>query len=95
MVRDWLLTRFISHLLKCIWPIFFLNAPPKSPEYSDRNLVTVVIISIGGLLSWLVSSSSSVPELTCQGVGKGCPSKSLGEEGTAKAQCGKLVSLME
>ena len=53
--------------------------------------MTVVIISIGGLLSWLVSSSSSVPELTCQGVWKGCLSQSLGGgEGTAKARYGQL-----
>ena len=55
----------------------FENIPQSGPEYSHRNLaiarflVTVVRINIGGLLSWLVSLSGSVPELTCHGLGRG------------------------
>ena len=55
----------------------FENVPPKGPEYLHRNLeiarflVAAVRIFIGGLLSWLVSSLGSVPELTCHGVGRG------------------------
>ena len=47
---------------------FLVNIIPQNgPEYSNRNLaiarflVTAVRKNIGGLLSWLVSLSSSVP----------------------------------
>ena len=46
----------------------FENIPQNGPEYPHRNLaiarflVTAMRINIGGLLSWLVSLSSSVPE---------------------------------
>ena len=55
----------------------FENIPQKGPEYSHRNLaiarflVTSVRKNIGGLLSWLVSLSSSVPELTRRGLERG------------------------
>ena len=55
----------------------FENIPQNGPEYPHRNLtiamflVTVVKKNIGGLLSWLVSLSSSVPELTRHGLGRG------------------------
>ena len=48
----------------------------NGPKYSHRNLaiarfqVTAVRKNIGGLLSWLVSLSSSVPELTRHGLGR-------------------------
>ena len=51
--------------------------PQNGPEYSHRNLeiarflVNEVRINIAGLLSWLVSLSSSVPELTLHGLGRG------------------------
>ena len=49
----------------------------NGPEYSHRNLaiarflVTAVRKNIGGLLSWLVSLSSSVAELTRLGLERG------------------------
>ena len=55
----------------------FENIPQNGPEYSHRNLaiarflVSAVRKSIGGLLSWLVSLSSSVPELTHHGLERG------------------------
>ena len=55
----------------------FENISQNGPEYSHRNLaiarflVTVVRKNIGGLLSWLVSLSSSVPELTRHGLERG------------------------
>ena len=54
----------------------FENIPQNGPEYSNTNLaiarflVTAVRKNIGGLLSWLVSFSSSVPELTRHGLGR-------------------------
>ena len=54
----------------------FENIPQNGPEYPHRNLaiarvlVTAVRINIGGLLSWLVSWSSSVLELTLYGLGR-------------------------
>ena len=54
----------------------FENIPQNGPEYSHRNLaiarflITAVRKNIGGLLSWLVSFSSSVPELTGHGLGR-------------------------
>ena len=53
----------------------FETIAQNGPEYSHRNLaiarflVTAVRKNIGGLLSWLVSFSSSVPELTRHGLG--------------------------
>ena len=53
------------------------NIPQNGPKYSHRNLaigrflVTAMTKNIGGLLSWLVSLSISVPELTCHGLGRG------------------------
>ena len=53
------------------------NIPQNGPEHSHRNLaiarflVTAVRKNIGGSLSWLVSLSSSVPELTRRGLGRG------------------------
>ena len=55
----------------------FENIPQNGPEYSHRNLaiarflVTAVRKSIGGLLSWLVSLSNSVPELSRHGLERG------------------------
>ena len=49
-------------------------------------LLTTVRIFIGGLLSCLVSSSSSVPELTCRGVERGLyVSQSLAGGGYCKS----------
>ena len=51
--------------------------PKNGSEYSHRNLaiarflVTVVRKNKGGLLSWFISLSSSVPELTRHGLGRG------------------------
>ena len=53
---------------------FFENIPQNGPEYSHRNLAIAKILvaavrkNIGGLLSWLVSLSSSVLELTRHGL---------------------------
>ena len=64
-------------VLKEIYLAEFLKTPQNGPEYSHRNLaiarvlVTAVRKDIGGLLSWLVSLSSSVPELTRHGLGMG------------------------
>ena len=55
----------------------FENIPQNGPEYSHRKLaiasflVTAVRKNIGGLLSWLVSLTSSVPELTRHGLERG------------------------
>ena len=55
----------------------FENIPQNGPEYLHRNLaiarflVTAVRKNIGGFLSWLVSLSSSVPELTRHGLERG------------------------
>ena len=55
----------------------FENILQNGPEYSYRNLaiarfpVTAMRKNIGGLLSWLVSLSNSVPELTRYGLGRG------------------------
>ena len=55
----------------------FENIPENAPEYSHTKLViasflvTAVTKSIGGLLSCLVSLSSSVPELTRHGLERG------------------------
>ena len=55
----------------------FEDIPQNGPEYSHRNLaiarflVTAVRKNIGGLLSWVVSLSSSVPELTRHGLKRG------------------------
>ena len=52
----------------------FANIPQNGPEYSHRKLaiarflVAAVRKNIGCLLSWLVSLSSSVPELTRHGL---------------------------
>ena len=57
----------------------FENIPQSGPEYSHRKLaiarflVATVRKNIGGLLSWLVSLSSSVPELTLHGLERGLP----------------------
>ena len=57
----------------------FENIPQNGPEYSYRNLalarflVTVVRKNIGGLLSWLVSLSSSVTIANSPWVGNGPP----------------------
>ena len=54
----------------------FENIPQNGLEYSHRNLaiarflVTAVRKNIAGLLFWLVSFSSSVPELTRHGLGR-------------------------
>ena len=53
------------------------NIPQNGPEYSHRKLaiarflVAAVRKNIGGLLSRLVSLSSSVPELTRHGLDRG------------------------
>ena len=55
----------------------FENIPQNGPEYSHRKLaiasflVTAARKNIGGLLSCLVSLSSSVPELTRHGLESG------------------------
>ena len=62
----------------------FEDIPQNGPEYSHWNLatarflVTAVRKNIGGLLSWLVSLSSSVPELTRHGLGRSLHVNSLG-----------------
>ena len=69
----------------------FENIPQNRPEHSHRNLtiarflVTAVRKNIGGSLSWLVSLSSSVPELTRHGLGRGLHVNPYGAEGAAKA----------
>ena len=55
--------------------------------------MTAVRIFMLGLLSWFVSSSSSIPELTCHGVERGLHVNACGGEGVAKAWYGQLVSL--
>ena len=52
--------------------------------------MTAVRIFMLGLLSWFVSSSSSIPELTCHACLHVNP---CGGEGVAKAWYGQLVSL--
>ena len=60
-----------------IYSRIFENIPQNGPEYSHRKLaiasflVTAVRKNIGGLLSWLVSLTSSVPELTRHGLERG------------------------
>ena len=55
----------------------FENIPQTGPEYSHRKLaiasflVTAVRKNMGGLLSWLVSLTSPVPELTRHGLERG------------------------
>ena len=55
----------------------FENLPENAPEYSHRKLATASFLvtalreNIGGLLSCLVSLSSSVPELTRHGLERG------------------------
>ena len=79
----------------------FENIPQNGPEYSHRNLaiarflVTAVRKNIGGLLSWLVSLSSSVPELTRHGLGRGLHVNPYGGEGATKAWYCPLVLLWE
>ena len=68
----------------------FENIPQNGPEYSHRKLA-IARKNIGGLLSWLVSLSSSVPELTRRGLKR--PSQSLEGEGAAKAWYLPLVLL--
>ena len=70
----------------------FENIPQNGPEHSHRNqpiarfLVTAVRKNIGGSLSWLVSLSSSVPELTRHGLGRGLHAcQSLGGGGCCKS----------
>ena len=55
--------------------------------------MTAVRILMVGLLSWFVPSSSSIPKLTCHGVGRGLHINPCGGEGVAKAWYGQLVSL--
>ena len=61
----------------CTSSRIFENIPQNGPEYPYRNLaiatflVTAARINIGGLLSRLVSLSSSVPELPRHGMGRG------------------------
>ena len=63
-----------SHNGSCISSRIFENIPQNGPEFSHRILaiarflVTAVRKNIGDLLSWLVSLSSSVPELTRHGL---------------------------
>ena len=70
-------TFFVTHCLEDISSRIFENIPRNGPEYSHRNLaiarflVTAVRKNISGLLSWLVSLSSSVPELTRHGLERG------------------------
>ena len=62
------------YIYKYIYSRIFENITQNGPEYSHRNLaiarflVSAVRKNIGGLLSWLVSLSSSVPELTRHGL---------------------------
>ena len=76
-----LLLSFVCKLIfednqKYISSRIFENVPQNGPEYPHRNLaiarflVTVVRKNIEGLLSWLISLSSSVPELTHHGLGR-------------------------
>ena len=63
-----------SHNGCCISSRIFENIPRNGPEFSHRILaiarflVTAVRKNMGDLLSWLVSVSSSVPELTRHGL---------------------------
>ena len=63
----------------CISSRIFENIPQNGPEFSYRNLalarflVTVARKNIGGLLSWLVSLSSSVTIANSPWVGNGPP----------------------
>ena len=79
----------------------FENIPQNGPEHSHRNqaiarfLVTAVRKNIGGLLSCLVSLSSSLPELTRHGLGRGLHVNPWGAEGAGKAWYCPLVLLWE
>ena len=94
-------TPVIINRKKYISSRIFENIPQNGPEYSHSNLaiarflVTAVRKNVWGLLSWLVSLSSSVPELTRHGKGKGPPCQSLAGEGAAKAWYLPLVLLWE
>ena len=60
-----------KYIRTCLSSRIFEDLTQKNPEILHRSLVTVVRIFIGGLLSWLVSWSTSVPEQTSHGVGRG------------------------
>ena len=81
-----LINNFIfSNNHQCNSSRVFENISQDGPEYSHRNLaiarflVTAVGKNIGGLLSSLVSLSSSVPDLTRHGLGRGLHVNPLGE----------------
>ena len=85
MGRNWVGRRQIwpdvtSFLEKTVFVVnnssrIFENIPQNGPEYSHRKLasflVSAVRKNIGDLLSWLVSLSSSVPEITRHGLETG------------------------
>ena len=54
--------------------------------------MTAVRFFMVGLLSWFVSSSSSIPELNCHGVERGLHVNPCGGEGVAKVWYGLSVS---
>ena len=85
-ILNFLVPTYLSSLISLRLPSkssrIFENKPQNGSEYSHRNLaiarflVTAVRKNIGGLLSWLVSLSSSVPELTrhgCKGASMSIP----------------------
>ena len=93
----------------CISSRIFENMPQNGPEFSHRILaiarflVTAVRKNIGDLLSWLVSLSSSVPELTRHGLEMASMSISRGGGGwrmlqkldTVRQSCsGRLSALV-
>ena len=90
----------------CISSRIFENIPQNGPEYSHRNLaiarflVTAVRKNIAGLLSWLVSLSSSVPELIRHGLGRSLhvnPQRGrvLQKRSTVRQSCSGRVSLFQ
>ena len=79
LTSDWLKQQKLTKLHNAVHisSRIFENIPQNGPEYSYRKLaiasflVAAVRKNIGGLLSWLVSLSSSVPELTRHGLERG------------------------
>ena len=99
-----------SHNGCCISSRIFENIPQNGPEFSHRILaiarflVTAVRKNMGDLLSWLVSVSSSVPELTRHGLerasmsiprGGGKDAAMLQKPDTVRQSCsGRLSALV-
>ena len=88
-----------SHNGSCISSRIFENIPQNGPEVSHRFLVTAVRKNIGDLLSWLVSLSSSLPELTRHGLERGLNVNPQGggvleKPGTVRQSCSGGLSAL-